>query len=743
MCGPRVEEFDADATKCRRKHGLQRPLHPYQILVWVVFGVCVLLHCTLVLPFYPVDTASFSVGTLIYVSLFIIGLIAFVRTSLCDPSAKGPLATSGTDANQCKTCRVIMLPETKHCSLCDKCVERFDHHCIYLNTCVGKKNYRSFFLTINCLTFLLADQVVMLLIWLIHNFQHDPKYVAALEASRLVAVMHLAIAAGTGFIPVISFGLVLSLVAFHTLIQVMGVTTYQWIIRRRNRKHNREIAKSGENDTSMFGEHGAIEIVQEPSASPRVALPRGQLGAPQAQTQVHSHKIDLGKSLKKMRRGSPTHKKGPRLIMQVFASKPVEASVFQSTVSSVASFRGESRLDSRVDTRAQKRMNSSGLVPLSLAVPKELHFAPDSYLETIESSHNDQSPNADALVIEKELFSSGERVREDSERSDASDRSQSQYSFIKPRQSSRSSSPHGSRVRLHINNESACSNVVEDLVGTAVCMGEKEDSVPDMIKDEKEEHGDTPEPPPLRLSSSSSNIHNPFPSLPNSIAAMMATPTTFTLPPAPHPGGKETLHPAGKEDVSPRSCRITMSRRGSSGPPSRVRTPRTTIVGNSVAAPPDPTASTSNNNNNTSTVSGNPSFRFHQNKSKSDAGAPASFLLDTPKANGNTNSRVGSYGEQKSYKSEASTCVPGELRESRKTDGKGVENWVGADFEEHSPVSMCRVVDSRNSEEEDMQPPQRRRSSHNNPVISSINDAHSENSVSSPNQSKQKEDRST
>ena len=44
----------------------------------------------------------------------------------------------------CPNCEVIRTDRSRHCTFCGRCVERFDHHCPWINNCVGIGNHHYF-----------------------------------------------------------------------------------------------------------------------------------------------------------------------------------------------------------------------------------------------------------------------------------------------------------------------------------------------------------------------------------------------------------------------------------------------------------------------------------------------------------------------------------------------------------------------------------------------------------------------
>jgi hypothetical protein len=126
---------------------------------------------------------------------------------------------------------------SKHCRECNKCIDGFDHHCKWVNNCIGRHNYRPFISLLTSMCGILSLQLGVGLYLFIRCFA-DP------AAARLALASYPTSVDLKGYTAAVALYLVLVLAALyplgelwllHMVLMWKGMTTYDYIMANRHR----------------------------------------------------------------------------------------------------------------------------------------------------------------------------------------------------------------------------------------------------------------------------------------------------------------------------------------------------------------------------------------------------------------------------------------------------------------------------------------------------------------------------
>ncbi|CAG9317691.1 unnamed protein product [Blepharisma stoltei] len=273
-------------SKPVRKNGLDRPFDPLQVSGWILMSSNLVIVGIILIPTFE-QSLQIVLSLLFYSTQLITMVLAATLTagnptdpiSISDKAAikKGNFFDKSISKTVCTICCCSVSPNSKHCGSCNRCVDGFDHHCKWLNNCIGNQNYKKFILLLVCIDINMPILVGFGIKSLCTYFNDTEIYKERL--SDLFGCSNEALFLFFTFTTISEALLVITydsyLIGYHAWLKWKGITTYQHILIKKA-KHDKKIHSDaalrnsikmsclipstiGDKELSVFSENGETQ----------------------------------------------------------------------------------------------------------------------------------------------------------------------------------------------------------------------------------------------------------------------------------------------------------------------------------------------------------------------------------------------------------------------------------------------------------------------------------------------------
>lgn len=229
-----------EANEFVRKNGFSFPLQVFQIMSFFIYIIIiVLIICLSAFTTEPFFIFFYVVFGILIIAIFILSYIV-TRINPVDPLSFKYINNKVTDEEvkglyHCDICGFVD-SKSKHCKVCNKCVSVFDHHCMWVNNCIGAKNYKFFVGLLSVLTFFNSFVFVFCIIYFVNSLTTDfmknswqNLYGGYNNIALYVLLTSLFVLNGVVFI------LVIQLLGLHLFLIKKNMTTYEYVLSRVNK----------------------------------------------------------------------------------------------------------------------------------------------------------------------------------------------------------------------------------------------------------------------------------------------------------------------------------------------------------------------------------------------------------------------------------------------------------------------------------------------------------------------------